>query len=69
MAGTVGCQLALVNEMGSLQERVASTKNGSITSAQAIYAHRFSDKITVCTMVLTMFYTGDFTQGNDSAEK
>ncbi|MDR0597978.1 MAG: F0F1 ATP synthase subunit beta [Treponema sp.] len=33
----VGYQPALANEMGSLQERIASTSRGSITSIQAVY--------------------------------
>ena len=33
----VGYQPTLANEMGELQERIASTKNGSITSIQAVY--------------------------------
>jgi len=33
----VGYQPTLVEEMGSLQERITSTKNGSITSVQAVY--------------------------------
>jgi F-type H+-transporting ATPase subunit beta len=33
----VGYQPTLATEMGSMQERITSTKNGSITSVQAIY--------------------------------
>jgi F-type H+-transporting ATPase subunit beta len=33
----VGYQPTLANEMGSLQERIASTSKGSITSVQAVY--------------------------------
>ncbi len=33
----VGYQPTLANELGSLQERITSTKNGSITSVQAVY--------------------------------
>lgn len=33
----VGYQPTLATEMGTLQERIASTKNGSITSVQAVY--------------------------------
>ncbi|MDR3121134.1 MAG: F0F1 ATP synthase subunit beta, partial [Clostridiales bacterium] len=33
----VGYQPTLANEVGSLQERITSTKNGSITSVQAVY--------------------------------
>lgn len=37
MPSAVGYQPTLATEMGALQERIASTKNGSITSVQAIY--------------------------------
>jgi len=37
MPSAVGYQPTLSNEMGELQERIASTKNGSITSVQAVY--------------------------------
>ena len=37
MPSAVGYQPTLANEMGALQERITSTKNGSITSIQAIY--------------------------------
>ena len=33
----MGYQPTLANEMGALQERITSTKNGSITSVQAVY--------------------------------
>lgn len=33
----VGYQPTLANEMGALQERITSTKNGSVTSVQAVY--------------------------------
>jgi len=33
----VGYQPTLANELGALQERIASTRNGSITSVQAVY--------------------------------
>jgi F-type H+-transporting ATPase subunit beta len=36
-ASAVGYQPTLASEMGSLQERITSTKNGSITSFQAVY--------------------------------
>ncbi len=36
-ASAVGYQPTLAAEMGSLQERITSTKNGSITSFQAVY--------------------------------
>lgn len=37
MPSAVGYQPTLATEMGALQERITSTKNGSITSIQAIY--------------------------------
>jgi len=37
MPSAVGYQPTLGTEMGALQERITSTKNGSITSVQAIY--------------------------------
>ncbi len=37
MPSAVGYQPTLANEMGELQERITSTKDGSITSVQAIY--------------------------------
>ena len=37
MPSAVGYQPTLASEMGTLQERITSTKNGSITSVQAIY--------------------------------
>ena len=37
MPSAVGYQPTLANEMGELQERITSTKDGSITSIQAIY--------------------------------
>ena len=37
MPSAVGYQPTLATEMGSLQERITSTKSGSITSVQAIY--------------------------------
>jgi len=37
MPSAVGYQPTLANEMGQLQERITSTKSGSITSVQAVY--------------------------------
>ena len=37
MPSAVGYQPTLANEMGSLQERITSTKSGSVTSVQAVY--------------------------------
>ena len=37
MPSAVGYQPTLAEEMGALQERITSTKNGSITSVQAVY--------------------------------
>ena len=45
MPSAVGYQPTLSTEMGTLQERITSTKNGSITSVQAVYvpADDFTD--------------------------
>ena len=37
MPSAVGYQPTLASEMGQMQERITSTKNGSITSVQAVY--------------------------------
>lgn len=37
MPSAVGYQPTLATEMGQLQERIASTRNGSVTSVQAVY--------------------------------
>ena len=37
MPSAVGYQPALANDLGSLQERIASTNKGSVTSVQAVY--------------------------------
>lgn len=37
MPSAVGYQPTLANEIGALQERITSTRNGSITSVQAVY--------------------------------
>ena len=37
MPSAVGYQPTLATDLGALQERIASTKNGSITSVQAVY--------------------------------
>lgn len=37
MPSAVGYQPTLATEMGDLQERIASTRNGSVTSVQAVY--------------------------------
>ncbi len=37
MPSAVGYQPTLAEEMGSLQERITTTKNGSVTSVQAVY--------------------------------
>ena len=45
MPSAVGYQPTLANDMGELQERIASTRNGAITSVQAVYvpADDFTD--------------------------
>ena len=37
MPSAVGYQPTLASEMGTMQERITSTKSGSITSVQAVY--------------------------------
>ena len=37
MPSAVGYQPTLANDVGELQERIASTRNGSVTSVQAVY--------------------------------
>ncbi len=51
MPSAVGYQPTLASEMGALQERITSTKKGSITSMQAIYvpADDFTDPAPVAT--------------------
>jgi F-type H+-transporting ATPase subunit beta len=51
MPSAVGYQPTLATEMGNLQERITSTKTGSITSMQAIYvpADDYSDPAPVAT--------------------
>ncbi|MCL4870638.1 MAG: F0F1 ATP synthase subunit beta [Anaerolineae bacterium] len=51
MPSAVGYQPTLAAEMGALQERITSTKQGSITSMQAIYvpADDYSDPAPVAT--------------------
>jgi F-type H+-transporting ATPase subunit beta len=51
MPSAVGYQPTLANEMGDLQERITSTKKGSVTSMQAIYvpADDFTDPAPVAT--------------------
>jgi len=53
MPSAVGYQPTLANEMGDLQERIASTKIGSITSMQAVFvpADDYSDPAPVATFV------------------
>ena len=51
MPSAVGYQPTLATEMGELQERITSTRNGSITSMQAVYvpADDYSDPAPVVT--------------------
>ncbi|MBN1284504.1 MAG: F0F1 ATP synthase subunit beta [Anaerolineae bacterium] len=51
MPSAVGYQPTLATEMGNLQERITSTKTGSITSMQAVYvpADDYSDPAPVAT--------------------
>ena len=51
MPSAVGYQPTLATEMGKLQERITSTRNGSVTSVQAIYVPadvlRYSGELTM----------------------
>ncbi len=51
MPSAVGYQPTLATEMGELQERITSTKNGSVTSVQAVYvpADDLTDPATATT--------------------
>ena len=51
MPSAVGYQPTLANEMGQLQERITSTKDGSVTSVQAVYvpADDLTDPATATT--------------------
>ena len=51
MPSAVGYQPTLANEMGELQERITSTKSGSVTSVQAVYvpADDLTDPATATT--------------------
>ena len=51
MPSAVGYQPTLANEMGRLQERIASTRDGSVTSVQAVYvpADDLTDPATATT--------------------
>ena len=53
MPSAVGYQPTLATEMGALQERITSTKNGSITSVQAVYvpADDYTDPAPATTFV------------------
>ncbi len=56
MPSAVGYQPTLATEMGELQERITSTRTGSITSMQAIYvpADDYSDPAPVATLHIWM---------------
>ena len=51
MPSAVGYQPTLAGEMGALQERITSTKDGSVTSVQAVYVP--ADDLTDATTVLS----------------
>ncbi len=60
MPSAVGYQPTLATEMGELQERIASTKNGSVTSVQAVYvpADDFTDPAPATTFAHLDAYEG-----------
>ena len=53
MPSAVGYQPTLATEMGALQERITSTKDGSITSVQAVYVP--ADDLTDPAPAITLF--------------
>ena len=57
MPSAVGYQPTLATEMGDLQERITSTKTGSITSVQAVYvpADDLTDPAPATTFTLGLF--------------
>ena len=57
MPSAVGYQPTLQTEMGALQERITSTKNGSITSVQAVYvpADDLTDPAPATTLELGIY--------------
>ncbi len=59
MPSAVGYQPTLATEMGALQERITSTKNGSITSVQAVYvpADDYTDPAPATTFALLVATT------------
>ena len=61
MPSAAGYQPTLSTEMGSLQERITSTKEGSITSIQAVYIHAddlTSSKKVARVLLITFFSFG-----------
>src|SRR4029079_4520560 len=52
MPSAVGYQPTMTSEMGALQERITSTKDGSVTSMQAVYvpADDITDPAPVATL-------------------
>ena len=61
MPSAVGYQPTLATEMGSMQERITSTKSGSITSVQAVYvpADDLTDPLDSTSRILTAEVVGD----------
>ena len=57
MPSAVGYQPTLATEMGALQERITSTRKGSITSVQAVYvpADDLTDPAPACRHVKEMY--------------
>ena len=58
MPSAVGYQPTLATEMGQLQERITTTRKGSITSIQAIYvpADDYTDPAPATTFALRCYY-------------
>ena len=63
MPSAVGYQPTLATEMGALQERITSTKQGSITSVQAVYVPADDKLIVARARKIQRFLSQPFTVG------
>ena len=80
MPSAVGYQPTLATEMGELQERITSTKTGSITSVQAIYvpaddltdpapATAFAHLDATVVLVARHYRAGDLSRGRSAGDR
>ena len=67
MPSAVGYQPTLATEMGALQERITSTKKGSITSVQAVYVPALADGASIALMKSWLVTRQVFTSEPSSA--